>query len=279
MNDSVAIIACLKEEELYIREWLDWHIKIGVDHFYLCDNNDKDYEPKLQDVIQDYVDQGIVEIFDYSGVHPIQPFCYDDIFQRCKEIYDWWLVIDIDEFLVLPAFNDNLKEYISFIPNYVNMIYIMWRNYGDSGHLKYSDEPCMERFTIPDLNEYGGGQTCGKTLFRGSLNIEKIVSQHTITRKFKKHNIFFYPIGINGSDNTKIDIYRLYKFIYNGVYLKHFRTKTLEEWSWRYKRGDTLRNNDDKNYPYKIHKFWNWNTKTPEREKYMKELRKELNIE
>ena len=37
-GNSIAIIACLKCEELYVKEWIDWHIKCGVDHFYLCDN-------------------------------------------------------------------------------------------------------------------------------------------------------------------------------------------------------------------------------------------------
>ena len=70
-GNSIAIIACLKCEEHYVKEWIDWHIKCGVDHFYLCDNNDIDYTPKLNDVLKEYVDLGIVEIFDYRGVHPI----------------------------------------------------------------------------------------------------------------------------------------------------------------------------------------------------------------
>ena len=42
-GNSIAIIACLKCEERYVKEWIDWHIKCGVDHVYLCDNNDIDY--------------------------------------------------------------------------------------------------------------------------------------------------------------------------------------------------------------------------------------------
>ena len=68
-GNSIAIIACLKCEELYVKEWIDWHIKCGVDHFYLCDNNDVDYTPKLNDVLKEYVDLGIIEIIDYHDVH------------------------------------------------------------------------------------------------------------------------------------------------------------------------------------------------------------------
>ena len=32
---NCAIIAIVKYEEKYIVDWLDWHIKIGVNHFYL----------------------------------------------------------------------------------------------------------------------------------------------------------------------------------------------------------------------------------------------------
>lgn len=38
----VSIITPFKLEANYIEEWLEYHIKLGFDHFYLIDNNDGD---------------------------------------------------------------------------------------------------------------------------------------------------------------------------------------------------------------------------------------------
>ena len=254
---TCAIIACLKQEELYIKEWLDYHISIGVDHFYLCDNNDSGYEPSLSSVVQEYIDKGIVEVFDYHDVHPIQPHCYDDIYQRFRDLYDWWLVIDIDEFLTIPVTNNNLKEYISSIPDNVDAIYLIWRNYGDNDLIEYDDRPVLERFTKPSIKCENSNK--GKTLFRNKP-INKIVSQHTISHEFKHYTSNFDYLGkIFTIINNNISI------TYDIAYLRHYRTKSLEEWIWRNKRGDTLKDNNDSQYPYKLTNFFTFNERTPQK--------------
>lgn len=282
---TCAIIACLKQEELYIKEWLDWHINIGVDHFYLCDNNDKDYEPKLSDVVKEYIDKGIVEVFDYSGVHPIQPICYDDIYRKYRTLYDWWIIIDIDEFIFIPKCSNNLKQYINNVPDYVNLIYMCWENYGDNDLIYYDDRPVLERFTKPlninnNVLHWVNGHSenlLGKSLFKSS-NDCNILSVHNINKNIKN----MYDGNLNNITNILLRGIKINpKYIdnpYLNIYLKHFRTKSLEEWCWRYKRGDTFKNNDDQKYPYKLHNFWTFNERTPEKEKYMKDYRKQNNL-
>lgn len=43
-KNTIAVIACAKQEELYICEWIEWNINIGVDHIFICDNNDSNYK-------------------------------------------------------------------------------------------------------------------------------------------------------------------------------------------------------------------------------------------
>lgn len=284
---TCAIIACLKQEELYIKEWLDWHINIGVDHFYLCDNNDKDYEPKLSDVVKEYIDKGIVEVFDYSGVHPIQPICYDDIYQKYRTLYDWWIIIDIDEFIFIPKCSNNLKQYINNVPDYVNLIYMCWENYGDNDLIYYDDRPCLERFTKPingrgyhDIVDWEYGHTenlLGKSLFRSSCT-DCIRSQHNINNIIQNmYDGNFNNITEYLSKNNKVKT-KCINNPYLSIYIKHFRTKSLEEWCWRYQRGDTFKTKNDERYPYFLQNFWTFNERTPEKEKYMKEYRKQNNL-
>jgi hypothetical protein len=38
-NTSICLI--IKDENDYINEWLDWHLKVGFEHFYIYDNGSK----------------------------------------------------------------------------------------------------------------------------------------------------------------------------------------------------------------------------------------------
>jgi len=297
---NCAIIACLKREELYVREWLDWHISIGVDHFYLCDNNDKDYEPKLQDIIKDYIDQGIVEVFDYSGVHPIQPICYTDIYDKYGDLYDWWMIIDIDEFLTIPITNNDLKDFLSlpYIEDKYN-IALMWRNYGDNDLLEYDGRGCLERFTKPATSFKGGKyrvingvSNITKSLFRNKQTIydkfkviPRIYSQHNVFNNKKeihipRFDVINQSIGQSSDVFHKIrimkDCYKLNGFwkkysnqIYNVCYLKHFITKTLQEYIGKIDRGYTLKIESHEKFPYDLGKFFSISQETDEKDKYL----------
>ena len=52
-----------KLENNYIRELIEYYLKLGVEKFILADNNDPNTE-KFSDVIQDYINDGTVDIID-----------------------------------------------------------------------------------------------------------------------------------------------------------------------------------------------------------------------
>jgi len=307
MNNTVAIIACLKCEERYIKEWLDWHIKIGVDHFYLCDNNDSDYPIKLYDIIKDYVENGIAEIFDYNDVHPIQPYCYNDIYQKYGDLYDWYLIIDIDEFLVIPKTNDNLKKFIETFPKHVDNMSFNWRHYGDNGLIVDDGRGCLERFTEPvniEKNNYiikNGKSNKTKSMIRNKQyfidnyeNFKPIIKhQHTLFLNYDTNNynithkkqLYKYDVLFNRliyntdyklmyadeifSQNSVLYNYILNK-IYNTCYIKHFYSKTIDEYiKYKINRGDTLKLKNNKKYPYDLGRFFGKNTETDAHDEFL----------
>lgn len=158
---------------------------------------------------------------------------------------------------------------------------MFWENYGDNELIYYDDRPCLDRFINPininnNVQHWIDGHTeylLGKSLFR-SISTNKINHHHYIN--YDIQNIYdgnFYNI----TKLIKKDIKIKEKNIINpylSIYIKHFRTKSLEEWCWRFNRGDTLVNKDDKQYPYKLNRFWTFNERTPEKEKFMEEYRR-----
>ena len=49
-NLKIAICTMAKKENEYIKEYVDYYIKLGVDHIFIYDNNDE-YSEKISDII------------------------------------------------------------------------------------------------------------------------------------------------------------------------------------------------------------------------------------
>ena len=61
---DLAVVAIMKNEAPYVKEWLDYHLAAGVNHFYIYDNESPD---NFKEVLQPYIDAGIVTYKFYPG--------------------------------------------------------------------------------------------------------------------------------------------------------------------------------------------------------------------
>ncbi len=97
---DLSIVAILKCEGPYLKEWLDYHLIAGVDHFYLYDNESPDNQVE---VAKPYVEAGLVDYFPIKG-KPVQVRAYNDAVKRFKFQSRYIAFIDGDEF-IYPKFN------------------------------------------------------------------------------------------------------------------------------------------------------------------------------
>ncbi len=109
------ITLCLiaKDENSYLAEWLDYHILLGVEHFWIYDN---DSTVPLEESIQPYIQKGWVTINKIHG-KGMQLFAYDHCLQTYGNLSRWIGFIDTDEFIVLkssPNLLEFLKDYEKF---------------------------------------------------------------------------------------------------------------------------------------------------------------------
>ena len=65
-NTKVCICTIVKNENRYIKEFVEHYKKYGVDKILLYDNNNVDGE-RLENAIGEYIKNGLVETFDYRG--------------------------------------------------------------------------------------------------------------------------------------------------------------------------------------------------------------------
>lgn len=240
-NPRIALCGLAKNENLYIREWVEYYLKIGVDTIFLYDNNDTDGE-RFEEVINDYITSGKVVIRDVRGKEKafrndehklLQETVYQECYNKNKTKYDWFFFFDIDEFLYITN-GESAKKFLS-LPKFrgVTTILVNWMNYGDSGNIRYSDKPVQERFTKPgyDVKWLRPNSQC-KTILRGGN--KRLISTHT-------HKLQIEGSVIANADGKILDKIKITKLgadidvkTYKSAYIKHYVTKTIEEYLIRY---------------------------------------------
>lgn len=249
---KIWICAITKMEELYIREWIEWYKQLGIDHIVIGDNNDSDYDKPLQPIIQDYIDEGFVEIINLNNQRKIQVEFYDKVYQERKNEFDWIGFIDIDEFVELPAYNNDIHLFLSDNKfKDTDSIILPWLNYGDNEQLYYEDKPVKKRFTKFTNQFYACDKSIKfagiKFFIKSFNNIYAIESIHyplnirietTNGTKYggikccdSMGNFDYIPFNPSIHENrywvTDIIINDNY---YNNAYIAHYITKSTEEY-------------------------------------------------
>ena len=92
---DLAVVAIMKCEGPYLKEWLDYHLLAGVDHFYLYDNDSPDNQAE---VAAPYVKAGLVDYF-YAPGKAAQMFAYNEAVKNFRFFSRYFATIDGDEFI------------------------------------------------------------------------------------------------------------------------------------------------------------------------------------
>jgi hypothetical protein len=218
---NTAICLLIKDENDYINEWLDWHINIGFQHFYIYDNGSKiPIEESVNDRYKSYC-----TFIDFSGDHKnTQLDCYTNALENYGGRVNWLAFIDTDEF-VRTVNGENIND---FLLNYEEHdgLYVRWIIYNANGLYEKDPRPQRERFTT--ISPRHPTKPCGKSIIKPS--------------KIKWMGTHF-PTGIIGRCDM-VDS--------NGVYMRtalsdfspndkividHYFTRSYEEWLEKARRG------------------------------------------
>lgn len=223
-KDKYMVIACAKNEEEYIVEWIDHYMSLGFDKIIIADNNDPGSDA-LYDTIKEYVDDGRVQIFDYRGDPSPQVGLYADF---CKEgNFKWCAFYDCDEFLDIGIFPD-IKSYMAQYEG-CDVVMLNWLVFGPNGQLKKTEGRVQDRFKIPQ----------GPLLyFKENSFIKSIVRGD----KWKFRDCWFNGSHVPYNDRGDL-IYTVAGYYkpeivghayfhprYKNGYIKHYYTKSFEEW-------------------------------------------------
>lgn len=226
-ENKVILCACAKNENDYILEWVNHHLSIGFDKIILADNNDDD---SLEEILKDYVDKGQVQILNFRGFKKFQIQFYDMILNAKN--YQWCAFFDVDEFLEISPKYDTVKDFLNDCDG--DCVMVNWLMYGPDNILTKQKGDVQERFKNPVYPICMFKENMFyKTIVRRFEGSAKFTSPHEI--KFEDENKLYNTGGYYLS-KTKVDQVS-YPVRYKKAWLKHYYTKSYQEYMEKMTRG------------------------------------------
>jgi hypothetical protein len=269
-NKELKVCLCTigKKENLYASEFVEHYKKIGYDKIFIYDNNDIGDE-RFEDVLNKQISSNFVQIINYRGYRgkrqSPQSDAFIDCYEKNKNNYDWLSFFDFDEFLEINK-NKNIKEYLNnkIFKKCAN-IKINWLMFSDNDLLYYENIPLQKRFTTPLYHD--NANIIIKSTVRGNLKFNYWRSMNN------PHSSSNYLTACNSMGNiTNPTTFYSSPFNHEYSYLKHYPTKTIQEYCNKMKKGraDLLIKIDNKTLENYFNYFFERNKKTKKKIEYFK---------
>jgi hypothetical protein len=141
----ISLVAVFQNEARFLKEWLEFYLLMGVEHFYLYNHLSND---NYMEILEPYIKRGLVDLKDVKGNprnidewNEIQANLYTETANEVKDITEWLIVVDTDEFL-FPVKENNLQEVLKKYDDYAS-ISVNWRLFGSSDIEKIAPDKLM----------------------------------------------------------------------------------------------------------------------------------------
>ena len=233
-----AIVAIAKNEEKYLYDWIRYHHDLGFDGFFICDNNDEGIDTQFNEIAR-LSTMYNMQVFDYRGRKALenagfQTGLYYIMYEHIRETQpecEWVAFIDVDEYFDFDGRRvEEFLEQPKF--NKADVIHVNWKCYGDNNLTHYDPRPVMERFTTPapvDCIYNIDGIPPGVYV---NNHVKSIVRLQDKEFHPNGPHTFYFKEGTKCMDvEGKLSNERspFQTICYNGGHLKHFITKSTEE--------------------------------------------------
>lgn len=141
---NVSICAIFRDESKYLKEWISYHLVVGIEHFYLYNNFSED---DFLQVLQPFIDKGQVTLINWP-VHLGQLSAYADCISKYSDQTKWIGFIDLDEFVV-PNKMNSIYQFLQKFEKKRPAVLVYWKYFGSSGKIERDEVGLViEDFTI-----------------------------------------------------------------------------------------------------------------------------------
>lgn len=213
----LSIAAILKNEAPYIKEWIEYHKLVGVERFYLYNNESDD---DVEKILEKYIKDGTV-IYKYVKGKSMQIPVYSDAICKYKNETKWMAFIDLDEYLV-PVEKDSIAEFLKDYENYPGVV-VNWQPFDSNGHKKAPKGLVIENYTRRRRDELS--DRC----------VKSIVNPREVKYIFNPHCFSYLKgkLAVNEAyEKQNNDATAVTKNLsINKIRLNHYHCKSQEEYA------------------------------------------------
>ena len=248
---DLAVVSIMKNEAPYVKEWLDYHILAGVQHFYIDDNESPD---NLKEILQPYIDKGIVTYKFYPG-KARQYEAYNEAFQDYKFFCRYLAFIDADEF-IFPQNDKGIVEVVDEVlkdkPRAGALVANIY--YFGSNNLETADytKGVLERFTRRAPIDWKPLIGKDKNLPGGTCHVSSITNPRRVDHFGNPHYAFYFEgyYAVN-TEGKPVQFFFNDPPLVDKMVMNHYSVKSKEEYMTKISRGTA----DNKNNIYNLEKF------------------------
>jgi hypothetical protein len=213
-----------KNEILYIGEWLEYHLLVGIEKFFLYDNDSDDGPISI---LCPYIQSGLVNYTLWPGLVQQLPV-YAFAIAHLRPISFWVAFIDVDEFLV-PVWHSTIPPILRHFDDSAGLeMYTVV--FGSGGQLNHTSGLVIERFVdhVPLKNEWS--------------HIVKSIVNPRVVQKMGVHEAVYHGPGMfardcRGSLLTEWLPWHHRTAMHDCIRVNHYWTKSFEEWCIKRQRG------------------------------------------
>ncbi|MEI6127985.1 MAG: glycosyltransferase family 92 protein [Pseudomonadota bacterium] len=212
----------MKNEGLYLKEWLEFHKMVGVEHFYLYDNDSSD---ETADVVRPYSLKNEATLHHWPS-HPLQLKAYMHCLNAYRSESFWIAFIDLDEFIV-PVATETIVGFLKDFEEFGG-VGVNWLLYGNSGHTKKPAGLQIENYTYRS-----------KKNLPSNCHIKSIINPGKVKSPKDPHCFRYLPEAYAVTENKmKINGSLTEAHSSHKIRINHFFTRSTEESRIKMERGN-----------------------------------------
>lgn len=217
----LTVCVIVKDEDDYLAEFVNHHLKAGVEHFYIYDNESK---VPAREVIAKAGLSAFVTVTDFPGKSRLVP-SYDHCLKHYGSNSLWISFLDMDEFIVAKSTHGNIPLFLKDYEGYAGVV-INWQLFGSGNHLKRTNLSQRESYTLK-----------AEENFHVNRHIKSIVQPKYVAKAGNAHH-FNYKKGyfaVNENfervEGSQADV------SINKIQVNHYYCRSLEEYADKVNRG------------------------------------------
>jgi tetratricopeptide (TPR) repeat protein len=209
-----------KDEGTYLQEWLDYHILLGVEHFWIYDNESA---LPLADTLSDYINRGWVTLHTIKG-RAMQLYAFDHCIQNYGTESKWIGFIDTDEFIV-PHSPELLTTYLKRYEGYGGLAISSLFFGFDSND------------TRPKCGQIAGYKTRTHERFSRNRLVKMIIQPEKVIYPISPHSFLFKENFFCVNEKMmRVDAQEFPCHV-NSIQVNHYFSRSKQEWMDKLSRG------------------------------------------